>query len=312
MKKIIITGATGLIGKKLSEELFKSGKHIIIFSRDSRRAKDILKKDYDYVDWDYRYPEKWSEKISDTDAVIHLAGINLFAKRWNNQFKKEILTSRTGTTKSLANAIINSPIKPKVFVTASGVGYYSDGGDKVLTEDSPAGNDFLAEVSKEWESAAAEVESSGVRRVSIRTGIVLSTEDGALKRMLLPFKLFIGGPIGTGKQWFPWIHIDDIVGVYKHAIENENLSGAVNASSPNICTMREFAKTLGKVLNRPSLFPVPKFALKLAIGEAGDVVLMGQRVNVDKLLSSGYKFKFEKLDEALKDLLKKGLDYSSP
>lgn len=304
MKKIIITGATGLIGKKLSEEFHKSGNYIIVFSRDGKRAKDILKKDYEYIDWDYRKPDKWMDKISESDAVIHLAGINLFAKRWNDEFKKEIITSRRDTTKSLAEAIRNSSNKPKVFISASGVGYYGDGGNQILTEDSPAGNDFLAEVCKVWESEAAEVESAGVRRVSIRTGIVLSPEDGALKRMLLPFKLFIGGPLGNGKQWFPWIHIDDIVGVYIHSILNDNLTGAVNAASPNICTMSEFAKTLGKVLKRPSLFPVPKFALKLAIGEAGNVVLMGQRVSVNKLLSSGYKFKFEKLEEALKDLLK--------
>lgn len=304
MKKIIITGATGLIGKKLSEELFKSGYHIIVFSRDSKRAKDVLKKDYEYVDWDYRNPSKWVDKISESDVIIHLAGINLFAKRWNDEFKKEIITSRKDTTKALADVIKSSSNKPKVFISASGVGYYGDGGDKILTEDSSSGDDFLAEVCKVWESEASEVESVGVRRVSIRTGIVLSTEDGALKRMLLPFKLFVGGPIGNGKQWFPWIHIDDIVGIYKYAAENENLSGAVNAASPNICTMKEFAKTLGKVLNRPSFFSVPKFALKLAIGEAGDVVLMGQRVSVAKLLSSGYKFKFENLEEALKDLLK--------
>lgn len=303
MKKIIITGATGLIGKKLSDELHESGYHIIVFSRDGKRAKDILKKDYEYIDWDYRKPDKWSDKISESDAVIHLAGINLFAKRWNDEFKKEIITSRRDTTKSLADTIKISSIKPKVFVSASGVGYYGDGGDQILTEDSPAGNDFLAEVCKVWESEAAEVESVGVRRVSIRTGIVLSPEDGALKRMLLPFKLFIGGPLGNGKQWFPWIHIDDIVGVYIHSVLNDNLSGAVNAASPNICTMSEFAKTLGKVLKRPSSFPVPKFALKLAIGEAGNVVLMGQRVSVNKLLSSGYKFKFENPEEALNDLL---------
>lgn len=147
------------------------------------------------------------------------------------------------------------------------------------------------------------MEQAGVRRVSVRTGIVLSKEDGALKRMLLPFKLFVGGPLGNGKQWFPWIHIDDIVGIYFHAIENQNLNGAVNAASPNICTMKEFAKTLGKVLHRPSLFPVPELALKIAIGEAGKVVLMSQRVKVNKLLESGYKFKFENLEEALRNLL---------
>lgn len=304
MKKIIITGATGLIGRKLAENLSFSGNQIIIFSRDAAKAKTILKKNYDYVDWDYNHPEKWIDKISESDAVIHLAGINLFSKRWNNKFKEEIIISRRDTTKALADAIKNLSRKPKVFISASGVGYYGDGGDNVLTEESPAGNDFLSEVCKVWEAEASAVEDVAVRRVSIRTGIVLSADDGALKRMLLPFKLFVGGPLGNGKQWFPWIHIDDIVGVYIHAIDNENLSGAVNAASPNICTMREFANTLGKVLNRPSLFSVPKFALKLAIGEAADVVLMGQRVSVDKLIKSGYTFKFTNLEYALKDLLK--------
>ncbi len=304
MKKIVITGATGLIGKKLSAELSRMGYHIIVFSRNSRRAKEVLSEYYEYVEWDFQNSEKWKDKISDSEAVIHLAGTNLFGRRWNDKFKEEILASRRETTKSIADVIKESSNRPSIFISASGVGYYGDGGDKILTEDSPAGNDFLAEVCKVWESEAAEVERVGVRRVSIRTGIVLSLEDGALKRMLLPFKLFIGGQLGNGKQWFPWIHIDDIVGIYIHSLHNENLVGAINAASPDICTMNEFAKTLGKVLRRPSWFPVPKFALKFAIGEAGDVVLMSQRVSVDKLLKSGYKFKFENLEEALRDLIK--------
>lgn len=303
MKKIIITGATGLIGRKLSQKLTEAGHQIIVFSRNASSAKNILKKDYTYIDWDYRKSDKWIESISTADVIVHLAGINLFAKRWNKKFKEEILASRKETTKALVDAVKLSQAKPEVFVSASAVGYYGDCGDKLLDENSPAGNDFLAEVCKVWEAEAAEVEQAGVRRVSVRTGIVLSKEDGALKRMLLPFKLFVGGPLGNGKQWFPWIHIDDIVGIYFHAIENQNLNGAVNAASPNICTMKEFAKTLGKVLHRPSLFPVPELALKIAIGEAGKVVLMSQRVKVNKLLESGYKFKFENLEEALRNLL---------
>uniref|UniRef100_A0A832D1V7 TIGR01777 family protein n=1 Tax=Ignavibacterium album TaxID=591197 RepID=A0A832D1V7_9BACT len=303
MKKIIITGATGLIGRKLSQKLTEAGHQIIVFSRNASSAKNILKKDFTYIDWDYSKSDKWVESISTADAIVHLAGINLFAKRWNKKFKEEILASRKETTKALVDAVKLSQAKPEVFVSASGVGYYGDCGDKQLDENSPAGNDFLAEVCKVWEAEAAEVEQADVRRVSVRTGIVLSKEDGALKRMLLPFKLFVGGPLGNGKQWFPWIHIDDIVGIYFHAIENQNLNGAVNAASPNICTMKEFAKTLGKVLHRPSLFPVPELALKIAIGEAGKVVLMSQRVKVNKLLESGYKFKFENLEEALRNLL---------
>lgn len=303
MKRIIITGATGLIGRKLSQKLFEAGHQIIVFSRNASAAKNILKQDFVYIDWDYRKNDKWIESISSTDAIVHLAGINLFSKRWNKTFKEEILASRKETTKALVDAVKLSQAKPEVFVSASGVGYYGNCGDKLLDENSPAGNDFLAEVCKVWEAEAAEVEQCGVRRVSVRTGIVLSKEDGALKRMLLPFKLFVGGHLGNGKQWFPWIHIDDIVGIYFHAIENQNISGAVNAASSNICTMKEFAKTLGKVLHRPSLFPVPEFALKIAIGEAGEVVLMSQRVDVKKILASGYKFKFENLEEALRNLL---------
>lgn len=303
MKKIIITGATGLIGRKLSHKLSEAGYQIIVFSRNASSAKNILQKEFTYIDWDYHKSDNWIESISSADAIVHLAGINLFSKRWNQKFKEEILASRKETTKVLVDAIKLSERKPEVFVSASGVGYYGDCGDKLLDENSPAGNDFLAEVCKVWESEAAEVQRAGVRRVSVRTGIVLSKEDGALKKMLLPFKLFIGGPLGNGKQWFPWIHIDDIVGIYCHAIENQNLSGAVNAASPNICTMKEFARTFGKVLHRPSLFPVPEFALKIAIGEAGKVVLMSQRVEVKKILDSGYRFKFEKLEEALRNLL---------
>lgn len=303
MKKIVITGATGLIGRKLSTKLSEDGHQIIVFSRDASSAKNILQKEFTYIDWDYRRPDNWIESISSAEAIIHLAGINLFSKRWNKKFKEEILASRKETTKALVDAIKLSERKPEVFVSASGVGYYGDCGDKLLDESSPAGDDFLAEVCKVWESEAAEVESAGVRRVSVRTGIVLSQEDGALKKMLLPFKLFIGGPLGNGKQWFPWIHIDDIVGIYCHALENQKLNGALNAASPNICTMKEFARTLGKVLHRPALFPVPEFALKIAIGEAGKVVLMSQRVDVKKILESGYKFRFEKLEEALRNLL---------
>lgn len=303
MKRIIVTGATGLIGRKLSRKLFEAGHQIIVFSRNASSAKNNLKQDFVYIDWDYRKNDNWLDSFSSADAIVHLAGINLFAKRWNKTFKEEILVSRKETTKALVDAVKLTQAKPEVFVSASAVGYYGDCGDKLLDENSPAGNDFLAEVCKVWEAEAAEVEKVGVRSVSVRTGIVLSNEDGALKKMLLPFKLFVGGPLGNGKQWFPWIHIDDIVGVYFHALENQNLSGAVNAASPNICTMKEFAKTLGKVLNRPSLFPVPEFALKIAIGEAGKVVLMSQRVKVNKLLDSGYKFKFENLEEALRNLL---------
>jgi hypothetical protein len=303
-KRIVVTGATGLIGKKLVNALVNRGDDVIVFGRNIERAKSLLPNADNYVEWNYKKPDNWNSEINGVDAVVHLAGINLFSKRWNNAFKKEVLESREVSTRNLADAIKSCSNKPGVFVSASGIGYYGDCGDNVLTEVSPAGNDSLADVCKVWESEAKKVEQSGVRSVQVRTGLVLSTEDGALKQMLPPFKFFIGGPLGNGKQWASWLHIDDIVGIYIHAIDNNQLSGAVNAASPKPARMKEFAQTLGKVLHRPALFPVPKFALKIVIGEAAEVVTASQRVDVKKLLDSGYKFRFENLNEALEDLLK--------
>jgi uncharacterized protein (TIGR01777 family) len=302
-KRIIVTGATGLIGRKLVNALINRGDEVIIFSRDAEKANSVFPKAIECVEWDYRKPEQWKYKLENCDAVIHLAGINLFAKRWNDEFKKSILESRQLSTKNLVNAIKSHNKKPEVFISASGIGYYGDCGETTLDEKSPKGNDFLADVCEIWESESIKVEEVGIRNVQIRTGIVLSTEDGALKQMLTPFKLFVGGPLGNGKQWSSWLHIDDIVNIYIHAIDCTELTGAVNAASPNPVRMKEFAKNLGKVLNRPSLFTVPKFILRLVVGEAAEVVTASQRVIPDKLIKSGYQFKFENLEIALRDLL---------
>jgi len=267
-KRIVVTGATGLIGRKLVRALIQRRDNVIVFSRDAEKAKSFFPKAMESVEWSYQHPEQWKYKIENSDAVVHLAGVNLFAKRWNDEFKKSIIESR-----------------------------------QVLNENSAKGNDFLADVCEVWENESVNVEESGVRSVQIRTGIVLTAEDGALKQMLLPFKLFIGGHLGNGKQWASWLHIDDIVEIYLHAIDNSSLTGSLNASSPNPMRMKEFAQTLARVLHRPSLFPVPKFILRLVVGEASEVVLASQRIDVKKLVESGYKFKFEILEDALKDLL---------
>lgn len=303
-KRIVVTGATGLIGKRLVNALLNRSDDVIVFARNIEKAKSLLPNANKYVEWNYKKPENWKSEINGVDAVVHLAGVNLFSKRWNDDFKKEVLKSREVSTKNLADAIKSCSNKPEVLISASGIGYYGDCGDNTLSEESLAGNDFLADVCKVWESQAREVEQFGVRSVQVRTGLVLSTEDGALKQMLPPFKFFIGGPLGDGKQWASWLHIDDIVGIYLHAIDNNKLSGAVNAASPNPVRMKEFAQTLGKVLHRPALFSVPKFALKIVVGEAAEVVTASQKVNVKKLLDSGYKFRIENLEEALEDLLK--------
>lgn len=304
-KKIVITGASGLIGKKLVTALTNRGDNVIVFTRNLDRSKSILSMAKSFVKWDYNQNQNWQEYIEGANAVVHLAGVNLFAKRWDKDFKKLIIKSREKSTNSLVNVINQCKVKPEMFVSASGVGYYGDQQETILNENSPKGKDFLSDVCYLWESEATKVEESGVRRVSIRTGIVLSTKDGALKQMLLPFKLFVGGPLGNGNQWFPWLHIDDIVGIYMHAIDTSYVNGSINAASPHMVRMKEFAKTLGKILNRPSSFPVPQFVLKTLVGEAAEVVTASQRIVVKKLLDSGYRFAFPHLEAALRNLLDK-------
>lgn len=304
-KKIIITGATGLIGKKLSKALVDRGDEVIVFSRSVESARKKLPHIKSFVKWNYRNPDEWKNHLDAKDAIVHLAGINLFSARWNKKFKNEIVESREASTRNLVQSLEDCKDKPEVFISASGVGYYGDGGEKVLPEEAPKGNDFLADVCDVWELESRKAGEYRIRNVQVRTGIVLSTDDGALKQMLLPFKFFVGGSLGSGKQWFPWLHIDDVSDIYIHAIDSNNVSGAVNAASPGIVRMHEFAETLGKVLHRPSIFPVPEFVLRIVVGEAAGTVVTGQRVIANKLLESGYKFKFEKLEMALKDLLRK-------
>ena len=303
--KIILTGATGLVGNNLFPKLDNEKHQIIIFSRNPERAEKILQGAAEYVYFDYNKPGSWQKYLENSQAVIHLAGANLAGKRWSDSYKKVIYDSRIISTKRMVQAIGECTAKPKVFIHSSAVGIYGDRGDEELTESSLKGNDFLANLCSDWESEAKEVEKLNVRRVSLRIGIVLSKEGGALKQFITPFKLFLGGPLGNGKQWFPWIHIDDLTNIILYSLENESIKGAVNCASPGIVTMKDFANTLGKILKRPAVFPAPKFALKIIIGEMADAIVAGQKIAVDKLLDTGFQFEFENLDEALKDLLKK-------
>ncbi len=304
-RKIIITGATGLIGKRLAGELIRRKEHIIIFTRDIVKGREIFPDADEVVEWDYRKTEIWLSKLNGVDAVIHLAGANINGKRWTESYKQEIYDSRIISTRNLVKAIEQSENRPEIFICASGINYYGNKGEKILDENSEAGNDFLADVCKQWESEAAKVENSNVRRVSIRTSPGLSTEEGALKEMLLPFKFFVGGPLGNGDQWFSWVHIEDLVRVYIFALDYTQLKGPVNVSSPNPVRMKEFAKTLGNVLHRPSLFKVPEFVLKIVAGEVTHAIIASMRIKPQKLLDAGFEFKFENLDDAVIDLLKR-------
>ena len=303
-KKITITGATGLIGTELCHALINRGDEVTVFTRDVASAKNSLGAAMKYVKWDYKNPIVWQDFLKNQDAVIHLAGANLFGKRWTEKYKKVILESREVSTKNLVSALKNSQSKVKVLISSSGVGYYGSRGEEFLTEKSNSGNDFLAQVCNVWEREAAKASEIGIRTAMLRQGIVLSNKGGALAKFLPPFKLFIGGALGNGRQWFPWIHIDDLITIYLFVLDNAEISGAVNVASPQNVRMNQFAKSLGQILNRPSIFTIPEFALKILVGEAASTIVSSQRVLPQKLIDQGFKFKFENLEEALKDLLK--------
>jgi uncharacterized protein (TIGR01777 family) len=304
-RKIIITGATGLIGKSIFSELIKRGDEVTVFTRNITHAKSKIPLANQYVEWDYNKPDEWKEHLNSKDAVIHPAGASLYDKRWTKSYKKTIIESREKSTLNLINAIKEVEKKPSIFICSSAVGYYGDSGDEVLTENSQKGNSFTAKVCEKWERAAAEVEKYGVRRVSIRTGIVLNRGKGTLKKMTIPFKFFVGGTLGSGKQWFPWIHIDDLINIFLLALDNNDIEGALNAVSPNPVRMKELTDEIGRILHRPSFFKVPHFALRIALGELADDVVASLRVVSEKLKRHNFDFEFENLGEALEDLLKR-------
>ena len=303
MKKIVVTGATGLIGRELCKELSLRGDDLTIFSTNVEKAKAILPFAKEVVKWN-NFDKDYSSFLEGKDAVIHLAGASVAGKRWTPSYKKEIYDSRINTTRNLVSSIEKCKQKPEVFISASAIGFYGERGDSILSETSSAGNDFLSHVCDDWEKASDQFEKFDVRRVIVRTGIVLSVDDGALKKMLFPFQLYVGGRLGNGKQWFSWIHLADIISLYLFLLDNKNLKGIFNAVSPQPVQMKTFAKTLGKVLRKPSLFSVPKFILKLVMGESATAILASQKVKPEALLQAGFKFKFEDLESALKELLK--------
>lgn len=304
-KKIIVTGATGLIGSLLVDELKSRKYEVIVFTRNPEKAKNKLPNADQFVKWTFNPNDEWSKSVEGVDGIIHLAGANIFGNRWSDSYKKEILESRLEGTKALVSAIEKSSGKPKVFIGGSAVGFYGARGNENISESESSGNDFLATVCKKWEDESRLAEKFGVRVVTIRTGIVLDTRDGALKQLLLPFKLFAGGPVLPGTQWFSWVHIKDEIGLILHALENENITGAMNAVSPNPLTMKDFCKALGRALSRPSWAPVPGFALRLLLGEVASMLTTGQKVIPEKAIQTGYHFQFPDCETAIRNLVSK-------
>ena len=296
MERVLVTGASGLIGTALLASFAPQGTEVVRLVRG--RAQNAAQ-----VSWDPLEPLT-PAAVSGFEAVVHLAGKSVVG-RWTEEKKRAIRESRVQGTRNLATALAQSEAKPRVLACASAVGFYGNRGEEVLREESPAGQGFLSEVCREWEDASRITAKAGIRTVNIRIGLVLSAKGGALANMLKPFKLGLGGRIGSGQQWWSWIHVDDIVGGIQHAMRMESLAGPVNLVAPNPVRNAEFTKVLASVLGRPAFFPVPEFALRLAFGEmaARELLLASQRVQPGRLGASGYTFRFRELRAALENLL---------
>ncbi|MEJ2054622.1 MAG: TIGR01777 family oxidoreductase [Calditrichaceae bacterium] len=298
--KIIIPGGTGFIGRHLSALLTQAGHTVIVLSRNPQRAQSLFNNKIQCFQWKNHDASAWQKELETTDVIINLIGENLARWPWTKSFKKRILESRVNAGRTITQAVKSAGKKPKLLIQSSAVGYYGNQSHTELTEDSPNGNGFIADVCRQWEASTADVESLGTSRIIIRTGLVLGENEGLLDKMATPFKLFLGGPVGSGEQVMPWIHIDDQVNAIRFLSENKVKSGIYNLCSPNPVTMNAFAEKLGKTLHRPSFFRVPEFAVKLALGEMGrETVLVSQNVKPEALITAGYTYKYPQLCEAL-------------
>jgi uncharacterized protein (TIGR01777 family) len=300
----VIGGGSGFVGRALTARLREGGHDVAWLSRRPDALRDVPAGVPVLPFVPPAVDEEWERAIAEADAVVNLSGYPI-SNRWTAEAKREIVRSRMDATHALVGAIgraREAGSGPRVLVSASGIGYYGDRGDEVLTEDSTPGDDWLAGVAVDWEAAALAAGESGVRVAIVRTGISLG-DEGALPRLVTPMRLFVGGPLGNGRQWFPWVHLDDLVGLYEHALVTEDASGPLNAAGPEQLRMREFATVLGRVLRRPSWLPVPRFALKIVLGEFADSVVMSQRADSGKATSTGYVFRFERAEDALREIL---------
>ena len=300
--KILLTGATGLVGSRLVRALRERGDGVVVLSRDPVAAQRSL--GVEAHAWKPESEPAPAAAFAGVDAVVHLAGAPV-SEKWTDEHKKAILVSReTGTRNLVAGiAALNADQRPATLVSASAVGYYGPRGDDPVPESTPPADDFLADVCVRWEAEALKAQDLGLRVVLLRTGIVLDADGGALKTMLTPFRLGVGGPVAGGGQYMPWIHADDTVGLYLAAIDDASWSGPYNAAAPTPVTNKEFSKALGHVLHRPAVSPVPAFAIKLLYGEMAQLVLTGQRATPDRALEAGYTFAHPDLDEALTSTL---------
>jgi uncharacterized protein (TIGR01777 family) len=293
--RVLVSGVSGPIGAALLPSLKTGGFGVTRLVRGATPGKD-------QIAWDPSRPLS-PDLVSGFDAVIHLAGETIVG-RWTEAKKRRIIDSRTQGTGHIAEAVAKAPHPPRVFISASAVGYYGSRGDEILREDSPSGEGFAAEICRQWEAAARPAAAAGIRCVQMRIGVVMSADGGALQKMLLPFRLGMGGRLGDGRQWWSWVSVKDVVGAIRHVLNNDSLQGAVNTVALNPVTNADFTRTLASVLKRPALFPMPAFAVRLVFGQMGEeLFLASQRVEPAKLTASGYQFQHPELQKALEEIL---------
>ncbi|HET6271684.1 MAG TPA: TIGR01777 family oxidoreductase [Bacteroidota bacterium] len=302
--KVVVTGGTGFIGRALLPALIEGRHQVVVLTRQAGTGGAMLPVGVQTTVWDARSSGAWESDIDGADAVLNLAGESIGGKRWSRDQKERIIGSRVDATRAIVNAVRIAKKKPAVFINGSAIGFYGDVPEGSVTEQSAAGTGFLAETVGRWEREAFKAAPLGVRVITLRTGVVLGDDGGALAKMLLPFRLFFGGPIGSGTQWFSWIHRDDVVGAALFAMTYKDLSGPVNVTAPEPVTMKEFCSVLGRALHRPSWAPVPAVMMKLLLGEMSEIVLTGQKVIPSRLLENSYRFRFPHLQEALEDVVR--------
>jgi uncharacterized protein (TIGR01777 family) len=306
MNRVVVTGATGFIGKALCFRLLEEKYEVVALSRSKEKGEKVFGTDAKVIEWDGKSSEVWQDYANNAYAIVNLAGENIGSGRWTAEKKQSIIQSRLDAGKAVVEAVKSVEKKPKVIIQASAIGYYGLREDEIIDESFSAGEGFLANVVKKWELSTQEVESHKTRRVIIRSGVVLGKEGGAVLRLIKPFRLFVGGHLGSGKQWFSWIHLEDEIKAILFLMQREDLKNVFNLTAPHQLIQKDFARIMGKVMKRPSWFPVPGFVLRPVFGEmAKEMLLSGQRVVPRRLLEAGYRFVYPQAELALNEILGK-------
>ncbi len=301
--RIIITGGAGLIGKELAAHWLEKSHEVIVLTRHPDQLSKGVPQGLHFEKWDGHSSKGWGGLADGAGAIVNLAGENIGAGRWTRKRKTAILQSRQNAGNAIVEAVRQAAVKPGLVIQASGVDYYGVHGEEIITDDQPNGEGFLSDVCVGWEDATLGVEQYGVRRIVSRSAVVLTTKGGAFPKILMPFRFFVGGPLGSGRQWFSWVHMHDEVEAMDWFLNTSSASGVYNLSSPNPLQNRELAKAIGQVMHRPALFPVPAPIIRLLFGEMAITVLGGQRVVPNRLMKEGFRFTFSEIKSALQDLL---------